>query len=100
MSTFMTMGLMRKRQSEVMFAVVVTVTVGFALGLLCDVGDGVGECGGPNGEEDDDDDGSRCTVCGVRWVVEETDKGEEEKDVVVEVIEAWGVWDALFHRGL
>ena len=95
MSTLMTVGLMRKRQLEVLFAMLVLVTVGLVpLGLLpCDV---VGGCGGRNG----DDDGSKWTVCGVRWVVVETDEGEEEEDGVVEIIEAWVVWDSLFHRGL
>jgi hypothetical protein len=98
MSTLMTVGLMRKRQLEALFAMLALMTVGLVpLGLLtCDVDDGVGGCGKRNG----DDDGSKWTVCGVRWVVVETDKGGEEEDGVVVLIEAWVVWDALFHRGL
>jgi hypothetical protein len=65
-------------------------------GLLlvpCEVDNGVDDCGGPDG-----DDGGWRECAAVRWMAIETDKGEEEGDVVevlVVVVVVW-VWDALF----
>jgi hypothetical protein len=71
-------------------------------GLLlvpCEVDNGVDDCGGPDG-----DDGGWRECAAVRWMAIETDKGEEEGDVVEVVVVVVVVFDdqplLLLSRGL
>lgn len=82
MSSFRKVGLIRKRQSLLLVLVVVVATVVDGLVLVpCDVGNGVDGCGSTDG-----DDGGWIVCAAVRWVVTETDKGDEENDEVAEVV--------------